>query len=66
MATFKLSIKRGQRAENVTVAAGSAIAGSDALELNVDATAMSKGELLQQINELKKQILQSPFPQPTA
>jgi hypothetical protein len=34
---FKLTIKRGQRAPDVVRSAGTAIAGSDAIELNVDA-----------------------------
>jgi hypothetical protein len=40
MATFKLTIKRGQRAQDVTVAQRLAIAGSDAAELNIDVTNM--------------------------
>jgi hypothetical protein len=62
-AQFKLRIKRGQRAQDVVVAAGTTISGSDALELNVDQTIMSKGECLQQIDEIVKQIHQSPWPQ---
>jgi hypothetical protein len=41
MAQFKLTLKRGQRAPDVVRAAGTAIAGSDAIELNVDYTNMS-------------------------
>jgi hypothetical protein len=43
---FKLTIKRGQRAQDVVRSAGTAIAGSDAIELNVDATNMSKLDLI--------------------
>lgn len=63
---FKLTWKRGQRAEHVARSAGSAITGSDAIELNVDATNMSKGELLAGLDEMRKQIHQSGFPQPTS
>lgn len=46
MATqVKLTIKRGQKAKDVTAAAGTTISGSDALELNVDVTNMTSGEI---------------------
>lgn len=63
MATFKLTIKRGQQAEDITRAAGTAIAGSDAMELNVDTTNMTKGEVLQGLDYLKQRILERGFPQ---
>ena len=63
---FKLTLKRGQRAEHVVRSAGDAISGSDAIALNVDATGMSKGDLLAMVDELRKQIHQSGFPQPTS
>lgn len=66
MATFKLTLKRGQRAQHATVAAGSAIAGSDAVELNVDATNMSKGDLIGMLDTLKQQVLERGFPQAAA
>ena len=62
-AQFKLRIKRGQRAQNVVVDDGTTISGSDAIEVNIDQTIMSKGEALQQIGEIVKQIHQSPWPQ---
>jgi hypothetical protein len=63
MATFKLTLKRGQQKENVVRSNGTSISGSDAVELNVDATAMSRGELVIMLDELKQQILQKGFPQ---
>jgi hypothetical protein len=63
VATFKLTLKRGQKKEDVVKAAGSAIAGSDALELNVDATVLTKGELLTMLDVLQQQIAQKGFPQ---
>lgn len=63
---FKLTIKRGQKAQDVARSAGTTISGSDAVELNVDATNMSKGDLLVALEELRKQIHQSGFPQPTS
>lgn len=60
---IKLTIKRGQRAQDVAIAAGTTISGSDAMELNMDATAMSKGDALGMIDELKKQVQEHPWPQ---
>lgn len=62
----KLTIKRGQKAQDVTHAAGTSISGSDAFELNVDATLMSKGEALGLLEELRKRIHQSNWPLPTS
>lgn len=66
MATFKLSINRGQKAEDAVVAAGSSISGNDGVELNVDRTNMTQTELIVALDELKRRILQSPFPIPTS
>jgi len=63
---IKLSIKRGQRAQHVVVAAGATIAGGDAMFLNIDSDLLSKGEALQQLEELRKHIHQSPWPQTAA
>lgn len=60
---FSLTIKRGQRAQQIHPAAGSEISGSDAMTLNVDATGMSKGDALGMLDELKKQIHEHPWPQ---
>lgn len=63
MATFKLTIKRGQRAPDVVRSAGSAIGGSDAIELNVDTTNMSKLDLIVMLKQLALQIQTKGFPQ---
>lgn len=63
MATFKLTFKRGQRAQDVVRTGGSAIAGSDAIEVNIDTTAMSKAEVLQGLDYVKQQIVEHGFPQ---
>lgn len=60
---FKLTIKRGQKAQDVVKSAGTAITGSDAIELNVDVTNMTKLELLQALECLEQQIHEHPFPQ---
>jgi hypothetical protein len=63
MATFKLTLKRGQRAPDVVRSNGSAIAGSDAVELNVDVTNMSKLDLVMLMRQLALQIQTKGFPQ---
>lgn len=63
MATFKLTWKRGQSKKDIVRAAGSAIAGSDAIELNVDVTNMNKGEVIQGLEQLIHQIGEKGFPQ---
>lgn len=63
MPNFKLTWKRGQRAQHVVKAAGSAIAGSDAIELNIDTTNMSKAETIQGLEYLMQQVLEKGFPQ---
>lgn len=63
MAQFKLSIKRGQKAPDVVRAAGAVIAGSDAIELNIDYTNMNRIDLLIMLGELRKQIITKGFPQ---
>jgi hypothetical protein len=62
-AQFNLTIKRGQRAPDVVRSAGSAIAGSDAIELNIDYTNMTKLDLALMLGELKKQLFTKGFPQ---
>jgi len=61
MATAKLTIKQGQHAKDVVVSAGSAIVGSDALELNMDITDMTKGQVQVLLDELNQYIHKSEF-----
>lgn len=63
MATFKLTIKRGQRAQDVVRSAGSAIAGSDAIEINIDMTNMSKLDAVLMIRQCLQQLVNKGFPQ---
>jgi hypothetical protein len=64
MATVKLTIKRGAQApKDITVAAGTVIAGSDAIEVNIDQTKMTKGEAVILLDQVKAQILRSKWPQ---
>lgn len=58
----KLSITRGAKAQNVVLAAGATIGGSDAMFLNIDQTLMSKGEALQQIDEIRKYVFEHNWP----
>ena len=63
MATFKLTWKAGQRAQDVVKAAGSAITGHDAIEVNVDAVEMSKSDVIAGLDHIRQQILEHGFPQ---
>lgn len=63
MAQVKLSVQRGKVAlKDVSVGAGTAIAGSEAMELNIDHTRMSKGDALVLIDALRAKIFASPWP----
>jgi len=66
MATAKLTLKRGQHAQDVTAASGSSISGSDAMELNIDATRMTKGDALLMLEQFEYYITQSKWPVPTS
>lgn len=58
----KLSIKRNQKAQDIVVAAGATIAGSDALFVNIDQTAMSKVEVLLALDMVKQKIHEHGWP----
>lgn len=62
--TAKFTIKRGAATNPalVVIAAGSAEAQSDTMSLNIDATALSKGDALLMIDALKHKIERSPWP----
>ncbi|WP_156360198.1 MULTISPECIES: hypothetical protein [unclassified Sphingomonas] len=63
MAQVKLTVSRGKQAlKDVAVAAGTAIAGSDAMELNIDQTKISKGDALVMVDALRAKIFASPWP----
>jgi hypothetical protein len=54
----KLTWKRGKTAKDVTVSAGTTIAGSDAIEVNIDATKMSKKDIAAGLDEIKRYVLE--------
>lgn len=52
MGTVKITIRLGQRAEAATLAPGTSISGSDAMELTIDSTRMRKGDALLLLDKL--------------
>lgn len=62
MGSFKGTIRRGQRVEQVAFTGGSAIAGSDAVELTIDSTKMSKGDALVMLDQLGQAVVRKPYP----
>lgn len=64
MGTVKLTMRRGQRAEAVLVTAGTPIAGSDAIEMNIDFSRISKGDALVMIEVMKQTLFAKGFAAP--
>jgi hypothetical protein len=62
-AQFKLTIKRGQTAKDVARSSGTAITGSDAIEVNIDATNMSKLDAVLMLRQVIQEIVIKGFPQ---
>jgi len=63
MAQVKLTVTRGKpHIKDIAVAAGTPITGSDAMELNIDQTKISKGDALTMIDNLRAKIYASPWP----
>lgn len=63
MAQVKLTWTRGKpNLKDVSVGAGTAIAGSDAMELNIDQTRMSKGDALVGLEALRQRIFNAKWP----
>jgi hypothetical protein len=63
MATAKLTIQRGKvDLKDVIVSAGTAEAQSDTISVNIDATALSKGDAILLLEEVKQKIFASPWP----
>lgn len=59
----KLTVTRGKTGlKDITVAAGTTIAGSDAMELNIDYTKITKGDAIIMIELLEQKILASKWP----
>lgn len=62
-AQAKFTIVRGKRdLKDVTVAAGSAEAQSDTMSLNIDYTALKKGDVLVMIDQIKAKIHAGKWP----
>lgn len=63
MAQAKLTVTRGKpNLKDITVAAGTPIAGSDAMELNIDFTKMTKGDAMVMIDNLRAKVFNLPWP----
>lgn len=59
----KFTAELGTRPEDAVLAAGSDIAGStDAIEVNIDATKMSRGDAVLLLEGIKQRILSGPWP----
>lgn len=63
MAEYKFTAQRGKiDLKDVAVAAGSAEAQSDTISINLDITALTKGEALIMIDNIRDKIHASPWP----
>ncbi|MDX3883604.1 MAG: hypothetical protein QHC65_04220 [Sphingomonas sp.] len=63
MAQVKLTVQRGKPAlKDIVVAAGSAEAQSDTMSLNIDSSAISKGDALMMVEALRQKIHASKWP----
>ncbi|SFR86476.1 hypothetical protein [Sphingomonas jatrophae] len=63
MATVKLTTVRGKpNLKDVAVSAGTTIAGSDAMELNIDFTKATRGDVLTMLEAIQQKIIASKWP----
>lgn len=63
MAQVMLTVVRGKpNLKDVAVSAGTPIAGSDAMQLNIDQTKITKGDALVMIDALRAKIFNAPWP----
>lgn len=63
MAQVKLTVVRGKpNLKDITVTAGTPIAGSDAIEVNIDQTKMTKGDAMVMFDNLRAKIFNAPWP----
>lgn len=60
----KLTLIRGGKRESVAIANGTDIAGGgdDAIEINIDATNMTRGECVEMIDVIRDRIIQGLWP----
>lgn len=61
MATKLFTIRSGQRAQDVVLGAGAAVA-AETITLNLDRTTMTKGDFINCMEELQRAVLQGPWP----
>lgn len=61
MGTQRYTINRGQTAQNVVQAAGSAL-GTDIIQVNIDFTAMTRGEAVLLLEQIREAILERNWP----
>lgn len=63
MAEAKFTVQRGKPdLKDVTIGAGAGEAQSDTVSLNIDYTALTKGEALLMVDNIKAKIAASPWP----
>ncbi|WP_287459194.1 hypothetical protein [Sphingomonas sp.] len=63
MAQAKLTVTRGKpNLKDITVGAGTPIAGSDAMELNIDFTKMTRGDAMVMLDNLRAKVFNLPWP----
>lgn len=63
MAQAKLTVTRGKpNLKDITVGAGTPIAGSDAMELNIDFTRMTRGDAMVMLDNLRAKVFNLPWP----
>ena len=63
MAQAKLTVTRGKpNLKDSTVGAGAPIAGSEARELNIDFTKMTRGDAMVMLDNLRAKVFNLPWP----
>lgn len=62
MAQWKFTAKMGETKDKVAIGVGTPIAGSDAIELNVDATTMTRREFVAALKTLGERAIEANFP----
>ena len=62
MPQAKYGLKLGGRAKDVVVTAGTAIAGGDAIELNVDYSRTTKNDVIAALKDIQDAVAMKPFP----
>jgi hypothetical protein len=58
----KLTIARGKTSKDVVVAAGAAISGGNKIEVNIDAENITKRELVDMLDQVKRRVIEGKWP----